>query len=43
MLKSMLMMALVAALLVAMAGCNTMHGLGRDVEATGRALQDAAD
>jgi predicted small secreted protein len=27
----------------ALAGCNTVEGLGRDVEAAGDAIEDAAD
>ncbi|MCC6907555.1 MAG: entericidin A/B family lipoprotein [Phycisphaerales bacterium] len=38
-------MALIAAAahLILLAGCNTIHGVGEDVEAAGDALQDAAD
>lgn len=32
-----------AAHLILLAGCNTIHGVGEDVEAAGDALQDAAD
>jgi predicted small secreted protein len=35
--------ALAIAPLVALAGCNTMEGLGEDISAGGEALQDAAD
>ena len=27
----------------ALNGCNTIHGLGKDIEVTGEAIQDAAD
>lgn len=33
--------AVMAAMLIG--GCNTMEGAGRDVEAAGEAVQDAAD
>ncbi|WP_102283144.1 entericidin A/B family lipoprotein [Ottowia massiliensis] len=38
-------LALFAALLAALtlAGCNTVHGLGQDVQAGGRAIDRAAD
>lgn len=38
-------LALFAALLAALtlAGCNTVHGLGQDVQAGGRAIERAAD
>lgn len=32
-----------AMLAAALAGCNTMHGAGKDVEKAGEAVQDAAD
>ena len=37
--------ALFAALLAALTltGCNTVHGLGQDVQAGGRAIERAAD
>ena len=28
--------------LVALSGCNTIEGLGKDIEASGEALEDAA-
>ncbi|MFC2588818.1 MAG: entericidin A/B family lipoprotein [Ottowia sp.] len=38
-------LALFAALLAALTltGCNTVHGLGQDVQAGGRAIERAAD
>jgi predicted small secreted protein len=33
----------VAALLAALAGCNTVEGAGKDVKATGNAVERAAD
>lgn len=30
-------------LIVALAGCNTMEGLGEDVEAAGEAIEDSAE
>lgn len=40
MLKKTLMLILTAAFLVALAGCNTLHGAGQDIEAVGEGLQD---
>ncbi len=34
--------ALVIATLTALAGCNTMQGLGKDVERLGEKVQDAS-
>ncbi len=34
--------ALVAAALLMLAGCNTLEGIGKDVEKAGEALQGAA-
>jgi predicted small secreted protein len=34
--------AALAALLLALAGCNTIEGLGRDLKAGGQALEKAA-
>ncbi len=39
--KSILAIAILAA--VAMSGCNTVEGAGKDVESAGEAIQDAAD
>ena len=36
-------MALLAVWAVALAGCNTMQGLGKDVEKAGEAIQRKAD
>jgi len=33
----------IAAVLAALAGCNTMHGLGEDIERGGEKLQGAAE
>lgn len=35
--------ALVLLYLVVLCGCNTTEGIGKDVEAAGEAVQDAAD
>lgn len=40
MLKKSLMLILTAAFLVALAGCNTIHGMGQDLEAVGEGIQD---
>lgn len=42
MLKKTLALMLTAAFLVAITGCNTVHGVGEDLEAAGEGLQDAA-
>ncbi len=35
--------AIVTLALTALGGCNTTEGAGRDIEAAGEAIQDAAD
>lgn len=35
--------ALAFLLVVALSGCNTMEGLGEDVEAVGEAIEDTAE
>jgi predicted small secreted protein len=35
--------ALLAAMMVMVAGCNTVEGAGKDVKATGQAVENAAD
>jgi len=37
-----LLSAAIAATLLILAGCNTMHGLGQDIERGGEKLQDKA-
>ncbi len=39
----LLCLAMFTAGSAAMIGCNTMEGAGKDVEAAGEAVQDAAD
>jgi len=43
MFKKTLMLALTAAFLVALTGCNTVEGVGEDIEAVGESIQDTAD
>jgi len=43
MLKKTLMLALTAAFIVAINGCNTVEGVGEDIEAVGEGIQDSAD
>jgi predicted small secreted protein len=43
MLKKSLMLILTAAFIVALTGCNTLHGAGQDIEAVGEGLQDMTD
>jgi predicted small secreted protein len=38
-----LLVLITAITLSALAGCNTMEGVGQDVSATGRAVEKAAD
>jgi predicted small secreted protein len=35
-------LCVLAALAVALAGCNTMHGLGQDIEKAGETIQKGA-
>ena len=41
--KTLLASVLALLLLGALSGCNTVSGLGQDVQEGGRVLQDAAD
>ena len=43
MLKQLAALAAVAGLAFAVAGCNTIEGAGKDVKATGAAVENAAD
>jgi predicted small secreted protein len=43
MLKQLAALAAVAGLAFAVAGCNTIEGAGKDVKATGQAIEKAAD
>jgi predicted small secreted protein len=43
MFKKTLMLVLTAAFMVALAGCNTIHGVGQDLESAGEGIQDAAE
>jgi predicted small secreted protein len=38
-----LTLSLLAAVLIALSGCNTVEGAGKDVKATGQAVEKAAD
>ena len=42
-LKSLIMVVFVMTVVVALSACNTMEGAGKDVEAAGESIQDAAD
>jgi predicted small secreted protein len=42
-MKKMVALLAVAGLAVAVAGCNTVEGVGKDVKATGSAIAKAAD
>jgi predicted small secreted protein len=42
MLKQIAALAVLAGCLIAAAGCNTIEGAGRDVKATGQAIEKAA-
>ena len=39
--KTLVAALLTAGLLVGLAGCNTVHGIGRDIEQGGEAIQKA--
>lgn len=41
--SKVLLVALIASVVVALSGCNTMRGLGKDIEAAGEAIQGAGD
>jgi len=43
MFKKTLILMLTAAFLVAITGCNTVHGVGQDLEAAGEGIQDASE
>ncbi len=43
MLKRIFAILLMSGMLGALAGCNTMHGLGQDIERGGEKMQDKAD
>jgi predicted small secreted protein len=40
--RTFLFLALAAAA-IALAGCNTMRGMGKDIEAAGKTIQKSAD
>ena len=41
-IKQILMLALLGAFILALAGCNTVNGFGRDMEVVGQSIQDAS-
>lgn len=41
--KSIAFIVLIIAVASLLAGCNTMRGVGKDVEAAGRTIQKSAD
>lgn len=43
MLKKTLMLALTAAFIVSLTGCNTVEGVGEDIEAVGEGIQNSAE
>ena len=43
MLKKLLAILMLSGMLGAIAGCNTMHGLGQDIERGGEKIQDKAN
>lgn len=42
-IRNVLMFALVGVSLIALSGCNTIRGVGQDVEKAGEEVQEAAD
>jgi entericidin B len=43
MMKKLLTMMVLAAWIALLAGCNTMHGLGTDIERGGEKIQDKSN
>ena len=43
MLKRLVALALLAGMIVSVTACNTVEGAGKDVKATGQAIENAAD
>ncbi len=43
MMRKILMMVAVAAWVALLAGCNTMHGLGTDIERGGEKIQEKSN
>lgn len=43
MIRRILAVLMLAGMLITFAGCNTMEGVGEDVESGGEAVEDAAD
>jgi predicted small secreted protein len=43
MLKRLFTLTFVLAFMVALIGCNTIHGLGQDLAAVGEGVQEAAE
>ena len=43
MLNKLLALAIFAAIAVSVTACNTVEGAGKDVKATGQAIENAAD
>lgn len=42
-MKKWMVLLMLGAFMVSLAGCNTLRGAGEDIEAGGEAIQDAAD
>lgn len=43
MTRKILMAGVVLLIAAALAGCNTVHGVGKDIESAGQALKKASD
>ena len=43
MIRKTVTLLLTAAFVMALVGCNTVEGVGKDIEAAGEGIQDAAD
>lgn len=41
--KNLLLITMLAVFAVAVTGCNTVHGVGKDVEKAGEVIQEGAD
>jgi entericidin B len=43
MLRMLALLSLIVAVMAAVAGCNTVAGVGKDMKAGGQAIENAAD
>jgi predicted small secreted protein len=43
MVQKIILSALITLYLIALIGCHTMHGVGKDIESAGESIQKATD